>query len=327
MIGLTGIAVLLGLSTVALASCDGSPSMLDPRGPGAARIADLWWLLFWISAFVFAVVAGLLIAALARAKRRDDFGAEPRWGEPFIVVAGVVIPALVLGGVFFVSLRDMSASAQRGRDARVTIEVIAHNWWWEARYENGAVTANEIHVPVGEPVRLVMKSDDVIHSFWVPQLQAKTDLIPGRTNTMWLEADAPGRFRGQCAEFCGLQHSKMLFYVVAEPPDVFDAWLANEASDANAAPGTEAGEEVFLSSTCVGCHAVRGTEAVSPVGPDLTHLAARRTIAAGILPNTPGSLARFITDPQGVKPGAGMPPTDLTEDELDALLAYLRGLR
>lgn len=303
--------------------------MLDPGGPGAARIEGLWWLIFWISAAVFLAVAVLLIVAVVRSRRteapRDD---RPRWAEPFIVVSGVVVPLLVLGAVYAVSLRDMSSSAERARGAELTIEVVAHNWWWEARYDDGAVvTANEIHIPVGRPVRLVLESDDVIHSFWVPQLQAKTDLVPGRTNTMWMEADEPGRFRGQCAEFCGLQHSNMAFYVVAEEPEDFDAWLENEGAIASPSPATEPGQEVFLSSTCVGCHTIRGTEADALVGPDLTHLAARDTIAAGILPNTRDALARFVTDPQAIKPGSGMPPTDLTAEQLDALLDYLEGLR
>jgi cytochrome c oxidase subunit 2 len=315
---------------VALAACsDDSPSVLDPRGPGARRIEGLWWLMFWISAVVFLVVVVLLIAALVRRRRPGTAGGHVAWGEPLIVVAGVIVPALVLAAVFVVSLRDLNALSTRGDDARLTIEVIGHNWWWEARYPDaGVVTANEIHIPVGEPVRLRLTSADVIHSFWVPQLQVKTDQIPGKFNQMWIQADEPGRYRGQCAEFCGLQHANMIFYVVAQPPDQFSAWLANEARPADdpTESGALAGQEVFLNTTCAGCHAIRGTEATSTIGPDLTHLASRETIASGVLDNTRADLELWITNPQDVKPGATMPPTELTPEELEALLDYLEQL-
>lgn len=299
--------------------------MLEPAGPGSRRIAGLWWLMFWISLVVFVVVVALLVVALLRRTKTAAVDkTEVRWGEPFIVVAGVIIPAVVLSSVYVISLSEMNELAARGDDAAIEIDVVAHNWWWEAVYENEAVTANEIHIPVGEPVRLKLSTDDVIHSFWVPELQVKIDMIPGRTNRMWVEADEPGRYRGQCAEFCGLQHANMIFYVVAEPHADFDEWLANEA--APAIEGESFGQQVFLNSSCVGCHAIRGTEARAPVGPDLTHLAARETIAAGVLPNTRSNLALWITDPQGVKPGVTMPPTEFTAGELEALLDYLSGL-
>ncbi|MBA3432382.1 MAG: c-type cytochrome, partial [Actinobacteria bacterium] len=169
---------------------------------------------------------------------------------------------------------------------------------------------------------------DVLHSFWVPQLQAKTDMISGKVNRMWIQADEPGRYRGQCAEFCGLQHAQMAFYVVAQPRPDFDAWLDRQAQSAGSPsnPGADAGETVFLDETCAGCHAVRGTEAVADLGPDLTHLATRETIAAGALDNNRGDLALWITDPQEVKPGASMPPTDLSSQELEDLLDYLEQL-
>jgi cytochrome c oxidase subunit II len=322
--------LLCGLAACLLLSgCEGAPSILDARGQGAARIEGLWWLLFWIATGVFVVVLALLVVSVARARRaEDEIRKEVPRGELFIVLAGVVVPTLILTGVFVVSLRDMSSLADRGRQARMTIEVIGHNWWWEARYPNGAVTANEMHIPVGEPVRLKLMTADVIHSFWVPQLQAKTDLVTGRVNYMWLDADEPGRYRGQCAEFCGLQHTNMIFFVEADPAQDFEEWLENEAAPA-AVPGGSAaeGEEIFMTTTCVGCHAVRGTEATAQVGPDLTHLAARKTIAAGLIPNTRDDLATWITDPQSVKPGTTMPPTELDADELDALLDYLQQLR
>jgi cytochrome c oxidase subunit II len=319
--------LVAGASLVTMTACDGAPSTLDARGPAADRIATLWWLLLVIATVVFAVVVGFLLVAIARARRRDSpVRRDAGWGERFIVIAGVVVPALILIAVFVVSLRDMVALSDRGNEADLTIVVIAHDWWWEVRYPNGAVTANEIHMPAGEPVRFQLLTDDVIHSFWVPQLQGKVDHITGRENYIWLEADEPGRYRGQCAEFCGLQHANMGFDVVAQPRADFDAWV-----DAAAAPATTTmpavdGENLFLEGTCAGCHAIRGTTADADVGPDLTHLADRETLMAGMLPNTRANLARVVTDPQSIKPGAAMPPTDLSDEELDALLDYLEGL-
>jgi cytochrome c oxidase subunit II len=300
--------------------------VLSPEGESARRIDDLWWLMLWISVGVLVVVLGLMAAAILRRGRRGlEIEREaPRWGDPFIVVAGVLLPALVLTAVFVVSVRDMNAISGDD-DATLTIDVIGHVWWWEVRYPGGAVTANEIHIPTGETVRFRLTTDDVIHSFWVPQLAPKIDMIPGRTNVLDVDADRPGTYRGQCAEFCGLQHARMAFYVVAEPRDDFDAWLQNETRTA-ASVETESGREVFLRSSCVGCHTIRGTDATGTLGPDLTHLASRETLAAATIPNTRANLADFVADPQAIKPGAVMPPTELTADEMDALLDFLESL-
>lgn len=322
-----------GIALLAITACGGpeTPSILDPRGPAAQRVAGLWWFLFWVSVVVFVVVMVLLGMALARRNREEEEAStdEPRWAEPGIVVAGVVIPVVLLAVAFLVSLRDMNALARLGEETTMTVEVIGHDWWWEARYPNGAVTANELHVPVGERVRVDVTTADVIHSFWVPQLQVKIDMIPGRVNSVWIEADAPGRFRGLCGEFCGLQHTNMQFFVIAEPAADFEAWVENEAAPAaTPAPGSteEEGLDVFLSTTCFGCHAIRGTEAEAVLGPDLTHLADRETLFALTVPNTRENLTRAVVDPQAIKPGAVMPPTELTERELVALVAYMESL-
>lgn len=304
--------------------------MLDPAGVAARRVAGLWWLLLWISIVVGLFVAALLLYAIRKGRATDGDRLEVDrrpvpWGERFIIITGVVVPSFILAAVFLVSLRDMNALSAPEPAPSLTIEVVARDWWWEVRYPGTeAVTANEIHIPSGEPVRILLTSGDVIHSFWVPRLQVKKDAVTGTENEMWLEADRPGRYRGQCAEFCGLQHANMIFWVIAEERSEFEDWLANEASPAD----TEeiAGEEVFLGSTCVGCHAIRGTEAAATVGPDLTHLAARETIASGVLDNTRGNLATWILDPQSVKPGVTMPPTEFTPDELNAILDYLESL-
>jgi cytochrome c oxidase subunit 2 len=227
-IGVAGALIVAAATT----ACAGPASMLHTAGPGAKRVEHFWWLLFGISAAVFFFVAAMLALAVVRRRRpsKGDPGreAEPQWGHRFILVSGVVVPAVILLATFGFTLHEMSALAKPLNRTRLTVAVIGHLWWWEARYPNGAVTANELHIPVGEAVRLELTTADVIHSFWVPQLQTKMDQIPGHTNEMWLQADVPGRYRGQCSQFCGLQHAHMIFYVVADTPADFQAWEARE---------------------------------------------------------------------------------------------------
>jgi cytochrome c oxidase subunit 2 len=218
--------------------------------------------------------------------------------------------------------------------AALNIDVTAQRWWWDVRYRDPVpsrefVTANEIHIPVGRPVELTLRSIDVIHSLWVPNLQGKKDLIPGQVNTLWLQADRPGVFRGQCAEFCGLQHAHMALQLLAEPEDEFARWQAQQLEPAPE-PATDEqrkGRHVFMTSSCVLCHAIAGTRAGGVAGPNLTHVASRRSLAAGTIPNTRGHLAGWIVDPQLRKPGNNMPPNPLRGDELQALLSYLETLR
>jgi cytochrome c oxidase subunit 2 len=238
------------------------------------------------------------------------------------------MPVVVLVGVYALSLGTMRAIRGQGSD-EVVIDVIGHQFWWEVRYPNQEiVTANEIHIPVGEPVALRLTSADVIHSFWVPELHGKLDLTPGLTTHLLLQADQPGEYRGQCAEFCGVQHARMGLLVIAGTRADFDAWVARQQLPA--APPTDevaiAGQQVLLGSSCVYCHTVAGTNATGTLGPDLTHLASRRTLAAATVPNTRGHLAGWIIDPQAIKPGNKMPPTNLSAEELLALLAYLETL-
>jgi cytochrome c oxidase subunit 2 len=322
--------LLCTFAGVLLAACGGpSPSALDPQGPGAARVARLWWLLFWISAVVFTVVLLLVVAALARRRGTREELVRRGGGELLIVVGGVIVPAIVLTAVYVVGLRDLRAlTVPQGTD--LTVEVTGHDWWWEVRYpREGIVSANEIHVPVGRPVRLVLTSGDVIHSFWVPQLTVKTDLIPGHTNTTWIQASKPGTYRGQCAEYCGLQHAKMAILVVAEPADAYASWLAAERRPAVAAtdPTAVRGRLALERNSCAACHTVRGTAATGTVGPDLTHFGGRRTIGAGALANTRGNLGGWIVNSQTVKPGNKMPPQPLSPEELQDLLAYLESLK
>jgi len=314
-----------------LSACDDdAPSLLEPRGPGAERVADLWWLMLWIATGVFLVVVGMLAAAIFRGLYgKEATRGDVSWGEPFIVIAGVVVPALILSFLFVLSLRDMRALSAPESESDLTVEVVGHDWWWEVRYPNGTVTANEMHIPVGQPVLFKVRTGDVIHSFWIPQLQVKVDMLPEKVNELWVEADEPGRYRGQCAEYCGLQHANMIFYVIAEPRERFDEWLASETRprETPAIGSARVGETVFLNGSCAGCHTIRGTDATGDVGPDLTHIGTRETIAAGVLDNTRSDMELWLRDPQHVKPGATMPPTELSPSELQAVLDYLQGLK
>ncbi|TYB98944.1 cytochrome c oxidase subunit II [Micromonospora sp. WP24] len=319
---------LAGLLSLAACSA-GSPSTLDPAGAGAARIADLWWVLFWISAAVFAEVMVLLVWALVFRRGRDT---RVRHGQPlrFVAIAGAGVPLVILVVVYALGLRDLAAlGAGPGRDAP-TIEVTGHKWWWEVRVAGiDGATANELHIPVGQRVRVRLHTADVLHSFWVPQLMPKTDLIAGEVRETWLHAERAGSYRGQCAEYCGTQHAHMAFQVIAEPRPQFEAWLARLESPARQ-PTTEAerrGQQAFVQGTCVGCHAIRGTGAEARVGPDLSDVGARRSIGAGAVPNDAGHLGGWIVNPQTVKPGSYMPPQPVDAQRLPDLIAYLQSLK
>jgi cytochrome c oxidase subunit II len=287
---------------------------------------------------VWVAVAVALFLALFRRDRRP-IEAPPTDGEPrkvraisYAMVGTVVILLVFL--VYSVAIGNRISKLPGEDRGSITVEVIGHQWWWEVRYVDDQAsltftTANELRIPVGRPVILHLKSRDVIHSFWVPNLHGKMDLVPGRTNITWIQADEPGVFRGQCGEFCGLQHAKMAFMVVAEPVEEFEAW--REAYRRPAPPPADAvalrGEEVFMQAQCSMCHTIRGTGAWGRVGPDLTRIGARRTIAAGTLSNTRGNMGGWVLDPQQIKPGNFMPPTTLDPDSLQALLVYLESLK
>ena len=319
---------------VGLAGC-GDQSPLDPKSPQSRDIATLWWWMLVVAGIVFLGAVGMLIYGWIRRGRRGlpFFGENaPRAETGLVVVFGLVIPAIVLISLFFASNVYVlgKTDAPEPGDAAMTIHVIGHQWWWEVRYPGTtAVTANEIHIPARTEINVVTDSADVIHSFWVPQLNRKIDVIPGRQNRVGLYADDPGTYRGQCAEFCGLQHAHMSFYVVAEPAARFQAWLSNMASDAVPAkgPARTTGQQLFMSDQCASCHTIRGTAAQGRIGPDLTHLANRTTIAALTLPNDSSYLDQWIRDPQHFKPGNKMPGLNLTNADISSIVAYLRSLR
>ena len=321
--------LLLSLPLIALAACaTKSPSILSPKGPAARTASSIWWPMVWVATAVtiFVVAMGAYGVVRGRRIREEDISREVSWGDRFILIAGLGVTGAILIGFFVFSVARSVSLARAEPGTQIT--VIGHDWWWEVRYANGAVTANEIHIPAGKRVNITLQSSDVIHSLWVPELAPKIDLIPGRTTHVWFKADHPGEYRGQCAEYCGLQHAHMAFFVIADTPDAFAQWMSDMARPATA-PATalaQQGQAVFLSNTCIGCHAIRGTAANGQLGPDLTHIATRQTIGAGTVPLTANDLATWITDPELFKPGVTMPPTTLTKDQLNALVTYLLGL-
>jgi cytochrome c oxidase subunit 2 len=314
-------------------------SVLDPTSPQARAVAHLWWWMLAVGGGVWLVVIAAMVYAV-RAKRghreSDDLvhvSDDTHRRMERVVVAGVFVTVLILAAFLAFDFSVGRLLAQHPSRA-VTIEIVAHQWWWEAQYVDSnpskrIVTANEIHVPTGEAIQLKLTSPDVIHSFWAPSLNGKRDLIPGYPTALWFKADTAGTYRGQCAEFCGLQHAKMAFFIVAEPPQQFAAWLA--AASTTPDPPTDStllyGQRVFLSGGCAVCHSIGGTEARATVGPTLSHFKSRSTIAAGTLANTRENLASWIINPQAIKPGVRMPPSPLTPVQLNALVAYLETLK
>lgn len=319
-------------------------SALDPAGPQANEIASLWDLFMGVAAVVWVLVFGFLIAAAVVAQRRraravdDPLVEDDRARARPLICAVVAAGGLTVATLFVLPIASLDSSAapaslEDDPDA-LRIEVTGHQWWWEIEYWPGdprrvATTANELYIPVGTPIHLELASVDVIHSFWVPSLHGKKELIPGRTNRTWLRADQPGVYRGQCGDYCGLEHAKMAITVIAVPPAEFETWLARQRRSAPA-PATDQqrrGQQVFLGGPCASCHTISGTSAGGRLGPDLTHLSSRSTLGAGLVPNTVGHLTAWIVDPDGIKPGVRMPSTVLSAEDLHALVAYLEALR
>ncbi len=313
-----------------------------------------------IAALIFIVVEGVLLYSVWRFRRRaGDPASEPPqvYGSQPIEVAWTAAPAMIVFFLVLVSARTLwevnPPPPQTPDPQALYVTVIGHQWWWEYVYETyqgrrlGFITANELHIPVStgpvsagpvstgpgraedstRPVYLTLKSADVCHSFWVPRLAGKVDLIPGRPNTLQLESDRPGLYLGQCAEYCGAQHANMLLRVVVEPAADFEAWLAAQAKPAVDDPAEQTGRRTLLAQSCVNCHRIRGTSAAGSYAPDLTHLMSRETLAAGMLPNTPENLKSWVHDPQAIKPGCLMPAFGLSPTDEDAIVAYLLSLR
>jgi cytochrome c oxidase subunit 2 len=348
---------LLPVLPVLLAGCVSSQSQLalNPAGTVAGRIAGLWWLYFWVCAVVFVLVMLVLFVPLLR-RRKPDAANAAADDAPILnpdparerAMTGVVWTAVFVTTVtlFVLMIGDFVTghaihSLGKGQTPAITIRLTGHQWWWEVEYTdwapqygeagpfNGVTTANELHVPVGQPVKVELVSHDVIHSFWVPNLAGKKDLVPGHPATTTFRADRAGTFYGQCAEFCGLQHGNMRLMVVAEEPTAFRSWL--DAQRRSAPPPSndvqKHGRQVFLASTCAMCHRIQGTDAGGRLGPDLTHVAGRGILAGGAVPNTRGHRAGWIVDAQRLKPGCRMPQNNLRPADLNALLEYIDTLK
>jgi cytochrome c oxidase subunit II len=316
---------------------DDGHSMLAPASDAASSIATLWWLMLGIAGAVFVLVIGLYgYAALRRrgdAAPDDDEPAAIRRAQRLILLGGGVVPAVILVGMTAITIVTLDRLLAEDHGSEADVEVIGHQYWWEIRYlGSGAVTANELHLPVGRPTRVRLRTADVIHSFWVPRLHGKMDMTPGRTTELVLHPREAGTYRGFCGEFCGLQHSLMGLLVIAQPPDRFAVWQQAQARPAEASTDARVaiGAAVFARADCGLCHAVRGGAHSTPpaeAGPDLTHVASRRTLGSATVPNTAQNLRQWIIDPHRLKPGVRMPATRLPDEELDALVAYLESLR
>jgi cytochrome c oxidase subunit II len=331
-------AVVAGALLIA-SGCGGRQSAFDPAGPQSGSILRLWWLYFGVTATIYIAMVSLISGAIITRRRQRKTAvilAPPATEERRLtrsVEVGVVISIVILGILLIGDFATGRAiHSLRGPDPLV-IRVTGHQWWWEVRYEdpepyNYVTAANEIHIPIGRAIQFELQSADVIHSFWIPNLQGKRDMIPGHPTHTFLRADRPGTFMGQCAEFCGYEHAFMRFVVVAEPEEDFRRWIEAQRQPA-AKPTTEKqrrGKSVFLETTCAMCHTIRGTMAGSRIGPDLTHFGSRPLIG-GMLANTRGNLGGWIVDPQHLKPGVRMPLNVIKPDELDALVDFLTNLK
>jgi cytochrome c oxidase subunit 2 len=325
-------------ASAAVADMPGSvTNIFKPLSTPAQAIYEVSVLVLAICAGIFLVVAGLLTYTLMRFRQRPgDEGREPPqvYGSNQIELAWTVIPIVIVFVLFLATARtiyDVQGAAPPAGALNVT--VVGHQWWWEIRYpELGIVTANELHLPVSEssqprPTFLKLESADVVHSFWVPQLAGKTDVIPNRQNAMWIEPTQPGTYVGNCAEYCGMQHAKMMLRVIVHPPEEFAKWAAAQRQPPPDDPQARSGREVFLATACINCHAITGTKAIGTFGPDLTHLMSRETLGAGSAANNPEKLRAWVRNPQTLKEGCNMPNMQLTDDELNQIVAYLLTLK
>jgi cytochrome c oxidase subunit II len=329
-----------GFAVIKLSTLVADPTnIFEPAGTPASSIFSLSMLVLGITAAIFLIVAGILAYVLVRYRSRALKGQgeqEPPqiYGSNQIELSWTVIPVLIVVMLFLATTRVIYTTEHALRPANaVDVTVVGHQFWWEYRYPQlGVVTANELHVPVSDPAHplptyLTMSSADTDHSFWVPRLAGKMDLIPNKVNTMWIDPQTKGLYLGQCAQYCGVQHAKMLIRVYADTPEEFAAWVEHQQQTAVDDPAVAEGRTVFMHNACISCHTIRGTVATGRFGPDLTHVGGRDTIASGSVQNTPVNLRDFIDNPASFKPGALMPPMHLDTHDLDAVTAYLTTLK
>ena len=312
-------------------------NIFSPVSTPASSIFQLSVFVLAVTAVIFAVVFGLLVYSLVRfRKRTNDDGREPPqiYGSNQVELAWTVIPILIIVTLFMATARVIAAIQKPSRPANaIEVTAVGHQYWWEFRYPGyKVVTANELHVPLSDPEHptptfLTLTSADTDHSFWVPRLAGKTDLIPNRVNTMWIDPHETGVYLGQCAQYCGTQHAKMLLRVYVQTRDEFARWIQEQSQPADTSDAADAGRRIFETTACINCHTVTGTMAHGRFGPDLTHLMSRDTIASGAVPNSPENLRRWIRNPAALKPGCRMPAMDLPDQEVSAITAYLETLR
>jgi cytochrome c oxidase subunit II len=317
-------------SSIALAGPE-NLSIFDPVSPAATPIRDLFMLVFGVIGIIFVITEGALIWSIIRYRAKGDETKEPPqvYGSNPIEVAWTVIPIIIVFTLFLVTTRSIySLDMQEAPEGALKVKATGHQWWWEFEYEDlGITTAGELHVPEGIPVFVELRSADVIHSFWVPRLAGKIDCIPNRENHLWFQADEVGTWYGQCAEFCGSQHAKMLIRVISEKEVDFNSWVANQQLQAAEIPTEANGKETFLSLACINCHNIQGVTTVGGFGPDLTHLMSRDTIASGAANNSTDNLRLWLQNPDSIKEGALMPNMMLSDKEIDALMEYLQTLK
>ena len=340
----TGILVFLTAFLLAARLCFGAsvdssqtPNIFRPESTPADSISHLSLLVLTITGLIFLVVFSLIVYSIVKYRRRDgeDHREPPQvYGSNQVELAWTVIPVLIVLVLFLATARVIHSVQDAPQPpASIRVTAIGHQFWWEFRYASlGIVTANELHVPVSDPSHptptfLTLLSADTDHSFWVPRLAGKTDLIPNRVNDTWIDPRQTGIYLGQCAQYCGVEHAKMLLRVYVDSQEQFDKWAQEQKAEASSGNSAEAGRRVLESTGCINCHTVRGTVANGRFGPDLTHLMSRDTIASGIVPNTPDNLRKWIQDPDSMKEGCLMPAMKLSDDDLDALVAYLGTLR
>ena len=325
---LGAVLAAIALSGSACAGTNAGPQdFLSPQGPIARRADGLWDVTFAIAAVIFVVVEAILVFTIIRFRRKPGRQAAQFHGNTKLEVVLTLIPTLILAGLAVPTVKAIADLAERPEGA-LDITVTAKQFWWQYEYpDSNVVTANEMHVPTGQPIFLKLEATDVIHSFWIPKLTGTQDVVPGRTNNMQFIADEPGTYWGQCKEFCGLSHANMRLRVIAHEPAEFEQWLQDQQQPAAATiSGTAAeGQEIFL-NTCATCHAVKGTDAQGTLGPDLTHFMTRDTFAGATFENTTENLKRWIDNPPGMKPGVQMPDYGLSSQEIDAVVAYLQTL-
>ncbi len=327
------VVVLLVMAGMMLAGCGGnrrSPKILGGNGSESHRVSGLWWLIFGLAAFVYLVVGGFIVLAAVRGRGTPAGRRSRITDHGFIWVGGIIAPLAILMTVAAFTVNTTSA-LRKPSSRELRINVVGKRWWWAVEYPTLRITtANEIHVPAGQPLEFRIDSDNVIHSFWVPQLAGKMDAIPGQHNYLRFTATKPGTYRGLCAEYCGTQHAWMEFLVVVQTPGDFGRWATREQTLSNQSPSNEQqarGQVVFESSACAGCHRIRGTQAQADLGPDLTDVGQRTTLGSVRIPNTTGNLAGWIGNSQTLKPGNLMPPQYLSASDLQAVVAYLQSLK